>query len=327
MLPNNQQKVGILLVNVGTPRAPNIEAIRDYLKEFLSDPFVVNLPRWLWLCILNLIILKKRPPALVPLYQKIWTQEGSPLLAISFKQLEALSASLEMGNVLLKLGMRYGEPSIKEALLDLKRKEIKKIILLPLFPHFSQATIGSIQKYVFDCSEALDFNKEDVITIEPFFAKKLYIHALKNSINDFWGNNQKGEILLFSYHGLPIKNTDSTNYLEECRKTTELTAQALNLQSNNYLLCFQSRFGFGEWLKPYTDKILIELAQKGIKKIDIICPGFVADCLETLEEIKVRYAEIFCNAGGETLHYIPCLNDRPDFIHLLKTEILMKLKE
>ena len=325
MAINNQQKVGILLVNVGTPQEPTEDSIRSYLREFLSDPAVVKLPRWIWFFILNFIILKRRPQKLVSLYKKIWIPEGSPLYAISLKQQQALAAQFSSSGITVKLAMRYGEPAIKKALQEFADQGVTKIVLCPLFPHYADATVGSVKGSVLSCVRESNFTNIELKTIEPYFAKTNYIAALKNSIKNYWSQNRQGEILLFSYHSLPQSSPDSANYYQQCHRTTTLVAESLDLKSDEYQTCFQSRFGFGKWLGPQTDSVLVELGARGVKNIDIICPGFAADCLETLEEIAVRYADKFTIAGGEKLNYIPSLNENSDFIELLRDIILEQL--
>ncbi len=289
--PSHQR--GILLSNLGTPDAPGFWAVRRYLKEFLSDPKVIDLPRWKWLPILNLIILNIRPFKSAHNYRKIWMREGSPLLVWSQRIADQLQAALP--DLPLALGMSYGKPSLANAEATLKAQGVTDIIRLALYPQYSQTTGGM-----------------------SYHDHPLYIKALKNSVETHWAMHGRQEKLILSYHGLPERYIEQGDpYLDQCKETTDLLAKALGLQANAYIMCFQSRVGREKWLEPYTDKILLDLPQMGVKRVDVLCPGFACDCLETLEEINIRYREFFMRSGGEIFQYIPCLNDSFDQIRLL----------
>lgn len=286
-------KSGILLSNLGTPDAPTFWAVRRYLNEFLSDSRVIDLPRWKWLPILHLIILNIRPFKSAHNYRKIWMPEGSPLLVWSQRITDKLQAALPDRPI--ALGMNYGKPSLADARRELERQGVKEIIHLPLYPQASKTTGG-----------------------EGYHNHPLYIVALKNAVEAHWAQHGRQEKLILSYHGLPkryIKQGDS--YLDQCTETSVLLAQALNLHADEYIMTFQSRVGLEQWLEPYTNKVLLDLAQSGLRKIDLFCPGFACDCLETLEEINIRYRKSFMRMGGETFNYISCLNDSEAHIELL----------
>lgn len=307
--------IGVLLTNLGTPEAPTRKALRKYLKQFLWDPRVVEVPRPVWWLILNGIILNLRPGKSAKLYQSIWTDEGSPLMVITKKQCDALAVRL--GNeqdIIVDYAMRYGKPSIDSALQRLQQAGAHKIIVLPLYPQYSGATTGS----TFDAvAAALTQSRwvPDLRFIANYHDHPLYIKACAEKIRDSWQQHGKPQKLLFSYHGLPKRYLDNGDpYFCHCHKTSRLLADQLGIAEDDYLTCFQSRFGREEWLKPYTDETLQQLPAQGIKSVQVFCPGFAADCLETLEEIAVLNQGIFKEAGGEEYHYIPALND--DELHV-----------
>ncbi len=315
--------IGILLTNIGTPDAPNVKAVKNYLKEFLSDPRVVELPRWIWWPILYGIILPIRPRNSAKLYQKIWTQEGSPLLYRSQQLMQHLEAELPFD---IALGMHYGNPSIKHALSLLQRKNLQKILVLPLYPHYSATSTGSTFDIV--TKELHHWRKlPEIRFIIDYAESPSYIHSLCQSIHAVW--QQRGpEHLLFSFHGIPKRYADAGDpYPERCRKTVELVTQQLRLSSNHWSMSFQSRLGRAEWLTPYTADVLSTLPKRNIKKIQVICPGFAVDCLETLEEIAIQGKKQFIHAGGEDFYYIPALNDQPNHITTLKNLILSHVQK
>ncbi|MDP8033048.1 ferrochelatase [Pasteurella atlantica] len=311
-------KVGILLANLGTPNAPTVPAIKRYLKEFLSDPRVIDLPRLKWLPILNGIVLPKRAPKIAKLYQRIWSEQGSPLLAISRQQQQAIqhSFNLENQDVVVELGMTYGEPSISDGVTSLLAQNVDKIIVLPLYPQYSSTTTAP----VFDAfAKALKQHKKMVPFdfIHSYHNHPLYIKALATSIQ-----LKESEHLLFSFHGIPKRyENEGDFYSDHCRETASLVASSLNLDESKWSLSFQSRFGKEEWLMPYTDKVLENYPKKGISEIAVICAGFSVDCLETLEEIAVENQDVFCKNGGKSYRYIPALNTNSEHIHLL-TELI-----
>ena len=321
----SQEKIGILITNLGTPDAPNAKALKVYLKEFLSDPRVIEVPKIIWQIILRMLILQTRPRNSAKSYQSIWTEQGSPLLEISTKQLNAIKYELELKskNIVIELGMRYGNPSIGKALEVLQKKQSRKLLVLPLYPQYCGATTGSTFDAVSSVLQKWRWIPE-IRFINKYFEEKNYIKALANSIEEFWQTNDKPQKLIFSYHGIPKKyHLNGDPYHCYCLKTTRLVKEYLNLSEEEVLTTFQSRFGSQEWLQPYTDQTLKELPNKNIKKIHIISPGFSADCLETLEELQVENKNYFMEAGGREYKYIPCLNDNPLHIKFI-AELIIK---
>ncbi len=306
---------GVLLVNLGTPEAPTAPAIRRFLRQFLSDRRVVQLPRLIWLPILYGFILPLRPNRLVHAYKKIWSAEGSPLLVISRKQSTALRAQLKMP---VALGMCYGKPSIADALRELREQGVEKPVLLPLYPQFSHTTTSAATDQL-----PGDFGGR---VIRDYHADAGYIAALAESVCEHWQSCGRGDHLLMSFHGIPQRYVDGGDpYETQCRETARLLAQALSLKESEWSLGFQSRLGRAPWLKPYTDLLPPQLAQRGVKKLDVICPGFSADCLETLEEVSLRYAQDFCAAAGGELRYIAALNQRPAHVAMMAALITRTL--
>lgn len=312
--------VGVLMTNLGTPDEPTPEALRRYLGEFLWDKRVVDVPRPIWWLILHGIILRTRPKRSAHAYAKIWSDEGSPLLVISRKQQMKLQQKLDVmapGKYKVVLGMRYGNPSIASALEELSNAGVLEIIALPLFPQNSCSTTASSFDAIGDAMKQVRFIQK-LRFIADYHDHPLYIQALANSIRETWQQHPRGEKLLFSFHGTPERFLQEGDiYYHHCMKTADLVAQQLLLRDDEWLVTFQSRFGREEWLKPYTDETLGRLAKEGIKRLDILCPGFSADCLETLEEIAVENRAKFIEAGGSELHYIPALNERDDHIAMM----------
>jgi ferrochelatase len=312
-------KIGVLLVNLGTPSQPTPTAVKKYLSEFLSDPFVVNFkPRWLWKIILHGIILQTRPKHSAANYQKIWMEKGSPLLVYSQK----LQATLqeELGEQFeVALGMRYKAPSLKNQIDQLLASNIEKLIVLPMFPQYCTATTASIIEQV---THWLDVSKTKLKTtfINDYHDNTFYIKALAEHVQVRWEEKGRPEKLLISFHGVPQSIIDQGDpYFKQCTKTASLLAEALNLNEDSWELVFQSRFGRQAWLTPYCDKTLIALAENGTKHVDIVCPGFSVDCLETLEEININYRQLFTQHGGQKFHYIPALNNTQSklYAHLI----------
>lgn len=302
------KKIGILLINLGTPDAPTTAALRRYLAEFLSDPRVVEIPAIIWKPLLHGIILNLRPQRSAALYKKIWSPEGSPLLVYSQKLADALQQQLNNQNIKIALGMRYGNPSIANGLKQLQQAGCQKIIVLPLYPQYSAATTGS----TFDAI-AETLKKWRVVPelhfINEYFDNPQYINAIAETIRQHWQQQGKQSFLLFSFHGLPQRCSQLGDpYEQQCRTTARLITEKLNLAPNQWQLVFQSRFGRAEWLQPYCDATLCELPKRGIDSVDVICPGFAVDCLETLEEINQQNRGIFLKAGGKNFSYIPALN-------------------
>lgn len=315
---------GVLLVNLGTPDAPTAPALRRYLGEFLADGRVIEIPKFIWLLVLHGIILRVRPKKSAAKYQSIWTQEGSPLLAISKRQAAAIQ--IHLGDAAtVKLGMRYGNPSITNALREFQNEGVRKIIVLPLYPQYAAATTGSTFDAVTRELQKWRFVPE-LHFINNYCDDSLFIDALAASIQEDFNQHGKPEKLLLSYHGMPKRNLELGDpYYCLCQKTTRLVAEKLGLTKEDYITTFQSRFGYAEWLQPYTDTTLQDLAKSGIKNVAIVSPAFSADCLETLEELAVENQEIFMHAGGANYRYIPALNDRMDHIYALTTLIKNRL--
>jgi ferrochelatase len=321
---NGNKRVGVLLTNLGTPEQATPSALRSYLREFLSDPRVVEIPRLLWLVILHGIILRIRPKKSAKLYQNIWTEQGSPLMVISQQQRVKVASKLTEkygNNVQVELAMRYGKPSITQALQKFQQANIDNIIVLPLYPQYSGPTTGS----TFDAvtNELKQWRwVPSLHFINGYYQNPLYIQSLANSIIQHINKYGKPEKLVISYHGMPqIFHDWGDPYADFCQHTTQLLLAELKktntLTNNDVIMSYQSRFGKAQWLTPYTETVLTELSIQGIKNIAIICPAFSADCLETLDEIKREYCNIFIHAGGEHCQYIPALNDNDDHIDAL----------
>ena len=321
---NQESMTGVLLTNLGTPDAPDTPSLRRYLREFLSDPRVVEIPRLIWLMILHGIILRVRPAKSAKLYKSIWTEQGSPLLVITEQQKAKVERELKArygDRVIVDIGMRYGNPSIGEALERFHQQGVKKIVVMPLYPQYAGPTTGSsfdavvktVQKWRWIPS--IDF-------ISSYHDNQDYIQALANSVQEHFDAHGKPEKLVLSYHGMPKLFLDNGDpYYCFCHKTTRLLAEKLGLTEDQFVMTFQSRFGKAEWLKPYTDATLEQLAKDDVKNIAIISPAFSADCLETIEELEEENREVFLEAGGETYTYIPCLNDRDDHIAMIVNEL------
>lgn len=312
---------GVLITNLGTPDAPTTSALRRYLGEFLWDPRIVDsLPRLFWWLILHGVILRFRPAKSAKAYQSVWTDEGSPLLVIAQRQLEALRQELAQrlpGPVVVELGMRYGNPSIPAALEKLHTAGAGRLLVLPLYPQYSCSTTAS----TFDAiaQTVADWRwLPEMRFINQYHDETGYIESLAASVREAWEHRQQPQKILFSFHGTPKRFlAEGDPYFCQCQKTARLVAERLGLEADRWQLTFQSIFGREEWLNPYTIDTLRELGADGVKSVDIICPGFSADCLETLEEITVENRNAYLAAGGEHFHYIPALNDRPDHIQAL----------
>ncbi|ALG66565.1 ferrochelatase [Beggiatoa leptomitoformis] len=314
---NTIPTTGVLLMNLGTPDAPTAPALRRYLAEFLADPRITELPRWLWWFILHGIILRTRPAKSAKKYQQIWTDAGSPLLATSYIQVDKLQAILAekfQSPVVVAMGMRYGNPSIAAGLEQLRQAQAQRILCLPLYPQYSSASTGSTFDALGDALKTWRWIP-DIHFITHYHDFPPYIHALANSIQTHWATHGQPDKLLFSFHGIPKRFFLSGDpYHCECYKTARLVAEQLGLTEAQWQVVFQSRFGREEWLKPYTDETLIHLAKTGVKRVAVICAGFSVDCLETLEEIDIENRALFLQNGGETFHYIPALN--ADDLHI-----------
>lgn len=327
-------KIGVLLANLGTPDEPTRKSLKVYLKEFLLDTRVVEPPpaRWLWKTILNLIILNTRPQKSAEAYRSVWGKfgNGSPLLDISNKQTDKVSKLLNKKHkdqYEVILGMRYGNPSIASALKKLEEKGCEKIIILPLYPQYASATTGSTFDAVAD--EIKKWRRvPEIRFVNNYHEEDGYISALANSVKQFQEINGKPDLLLMSYHGIPRRYFDNgDNYPCHCCKTSYLLAKKLDLNSEKYKMSFQSLFGKEEWIKDYTDETLKKLPKTGVKNVQVICPGFSADCLETIEEIDEENREYFINSGGHKFAYIPALNDNTDHIEALSQIISTKTRD
>ena len=313
-------RTGVLLVNLGTPEAPTAEALRPYLKEFLSDPRVVEIPRVIWWLILNVVILNTRPRKSAEKYASIWTAEGSPLKVHTEKQAKLLKGWL--GNqvatpFMVEYAMRYGSPSVPDTLAHMKASGCERILVLPAYPQYAASSTATAFDAVFTWLKKIR-NQPAVRTVKHYHDHPAYIQALAANIRDYWQMHGRPDVLLMSFHGVPRYTLDKGDpYHCECQKTGRLLAEALGLEPNQYRLTFQSRFGRAEWLKPYTDKTLEELGRKAVKRVDVVAPGFVADCLETLEELAMEGRASFLSAGGKEFNYIPALNEHPQWIDAL----------
>lgn len=309
--------VGILLTNLGTPAAPTPGALRRYLRQFLSDPRVVEMPRAIWLPILNGIILNTRPRRAARLYGRIWMPEGSPLAVYSARQATAFRRVIaeETGiPVAVAVGMRYGEPGIDEGLRELDAAGCERVLIFPLYPQYAAATTASTFDAVAACL-GRSRNIPELRFLKHFHDHPAYIGALAERVRAFWAGQGRPERLLISFHGLPVRSVALGDpYHGECEKTARLLAAALELPEGRYGVSFQSRFGPVRWLEPYTDATLERWGREGVESVDVICPGFVSDCLETLEEIAERGKARFLAAGGGRFRYIPALNDDPRWI-------------
>jgi protoporphyrin/coproporphyrin ferrochelatase len=291
----------ILLVNLGTPSAPTPAAVRRYLAEFLSDPRVVELPRLVWLPILHGIVLRTRPAKSAEKYKLVWTAEGSPLAVHTARQAQLLGAFLNDARV--EYAMRYGNPALSIAL-----QRLRCPLVLPLYPQYSRSTTQSI----------VDLLPPGATAIRDFHDHPAYIGALAAGVRRHWEAHGRGELLLMSFHGLPQRAVDRGDpYRKQCLATAALLAESLGLEEKRFMVTFQSRFGAAKWLQPYTQPTLVELARSGKGRIDVICPGFVSDCLETLEEIGITARRAFLEAGGTEFHLLPCLNESPEWISAL----------
>jgi ferrochelatase len=310
-------QTALVLVNLGTPDAPTRGAVRRYLKEFLSDPRVVEIPARLWWWILHLIILPFRSGKSASKYALIWTREGSPLKVHTHKQALALQALLhERGHdaVRVEMAMRYGSPNLPDVLEGLKAQGVDRIAILPAYPQYSGTTTGSIWDAVF-AHYAKARNVPELRLVKHYHDHDGYVDALRDAILDYWDNHGRGDKLVMSFHGVPKRTLLLGDpYHCECHKTARLLASRLRLGADDYVVTFQSRFGRAEWLQPYTAPTVAQLAQGGVRRVDVVCPGFTSDCLETLEEISMEVRRDFEAAGGAEFHYIPCLNESPGWI-------------
>lgn len=315
-----REKSAVLLINLGSPEAPTASALRVYLAEFLSDFRVVDLPRWQWLPILHAIVLRFRPKQSAKLYKSIWTEEGSPLIVNTERQVAALQARFLLSgheHIIVDYAMRYGNPSIEEKISNLKAQGVNQILVLPMYPQYCDATTASVIDGVAVALRKMRYMPEWRF-VHHWHEHPLYIRALAQSVSDYIAEKGMPEKLLISFHGVPKRTiSEGDPYLYFCQRTTQLLLEQLGLNEDIPQLVFQSQFGWEEWLRPYAVEEIEALAKAGVKKIAVLCPGFSADCLETLEEMAKTNKKVFLENGGEVYDYIPALNDSPWHIDLL----------
>lgn len=319
---------GVLLANLGTPDSPSVADVRSYLKEFLWDPRVVKMARLPWWLVLNLVILNTRPKRTAAAYAKVWTAEGSPLLVISRRQQRALQEELDRqsgGTIKVVLAMRYGNPSIAAGLDELRAAGVQDIRVLPLYPQYSDTTTAAVHDAVTNALQGGAWQPQ-VHYVDRYYDHPSYINALADSVRQHQSIHGSPDKLVMSFHGIPQDYIEAGDpYAGECEETARLLADALGLSSQQWCLTYQSRLGPKQWLQPYTIEQLVVLAENGVRKVQVICPGFSVDCLETLEEIALENRSAFMEAGGETYDYIPCLNDDPAHIKLFAELVTQNL--
>lgn len=322
------KKIGVVLLNLGTPDATDFWSVRRYLKEFLSDPRVIETPKWLWWPILNLVILNFRPQKAGHAYDMVWDKERneSPLRVITRGQAEALAERMGGDGVMVEYGMRYGNPSTQSVLEKMQAAGCQKILLVPLYPQYSATTTATANDKAFDALKEMRWQPA-VRTAPAYFEDPKYIETLGDSIRDgVAALDFEPDVVITSYHGMPVEYLQKGDpYHCQCHKTTRLVREYLGWPKEKLMVTFQSRFGPTEWLQPYTDKTLEELPSKGIKKVAILAPAFSADCIETLEEIAMGGKETFLHAGGEKYAYIPCLNDSPAGMDMIEDMVRREL--
>ncbi|WEJ59597.1 ferrochelatase [Devosia sp. FJ2-5-3] len=326
--PVPQQKIGVLLLNLGTPDATDYWSVRRYLKEFLSDPRVIETPKWKWWPVLNLIILSFRPQKAGHAYAMIWDKEKneSPLRVITRAQSEALAERMSGDGVMVEYAMRYGNPSTQSVLEKMQAAGCQKILLVPLYPQYSATTTATANDKAFDALKTMRWQPA-VRTAPAYFEDPKYIETLGNSIRDGVAKlDFEPDVVITSFHGMPVEYLQKGDpYHCQCFKTTRLVREYLGWPKEKLMVTFQSRFGPTEWLQPYTDVTLGELPKKGIKKVAILAPAFSADCIETLEEIAIGGKETFLEAGGENYAYIPCLNDSVEGMDMIESMVRREL--
>jgi len=313
-------QAAVLLVNLGTPEAPTAKAVRPYLAQFLGDRRVIDYPRWLWWLILHGVILRVRPARSAHAYQRIWTPAGSPLRVGS----EALAARLQeklsqacREPVRVVLAMRYGQPSVPSQIERLQREGVRRLLVLPLYPQYSATSTGSVLDAVAEAMQSLRWPPE-LRLINDYHDDPAHIDALARSIEQHWATRGRGERLLLSFHGIPERYVrEGDPYFDQCQVTAQRLRDRLGVGAEDAVVAFQSRVGREPWLQPYTDEVLRRLPSAGVRRVQVLCPGFAVDCLETLEEIALRYRDLFVACGGEQLDYIPALNDGPAHVAML----------
>jgi ferrochelatase len=321
---------GVLLVNLGTPDSPSVADVRSYLKEFLWDPRVVKMARPVWWLVLNLVILNTRPKRSAAAYAKVWTEEGSPLLVISRQQQQALQAKFDQqsdGTIKVVLAMRYGTPSITAGLDELRAAGVQDIRVLPLYPQYSDTTTAAVHDAVTAALQGGAWQPQ-LNYVDSYYDHPSYINALADSVRHYQSIHGSPDKLVMSFHGIPEDYVEAGDpYAGECEETARLLADALGLSSQQWCQTYQSRLGPKQWLQPYTIEQLVVLAGNGVRKVQVVCPGFSVDCLETLEEIALENRAAFLGAGGETYDYIPCLNDDSSHIDLFAELVMQNTKD
>lgn len=314
---DRQNRVAVVLMNLGTPTAPTAAAVRPYLREFLSDPRVVELPRLLWQAVLRGVVLPFRAGRSAHAYARIWQPEGSPLAVFTAKQAAALQQSFP--DFIVRYAMTYGGPSAESVLAGLKAEGVGRVLLIPLYPQYAASSTGAAVDKVLSALQR-QRNQVSLRTVSRFYGHPAYIRAMADHIRRHWQQHGKSRKILFSFHGIPeAAHRLGDPYPDECRTTARLLAEALELGENDYITAFQSQFGKSRWVGPSTQQLLETLPQQGCDEIDIFCPGFLSDCLETLEEIAIMGREQFHEAGGRQYRFIPCLNDGAECIAMLET--------
>ncbi|GAB3476009.1 ferrochelatase [Marinomonas epiphytica] len=312
----SKQKIGVLLVNLGTPDEPKRSNVRKFLNEFLSDTRVVDLSPWLWKPILNGVILNFRPSKVAKVYEQVWMEVGSPLLVYSKRLQDKLSAHLEEQNLQIELAMTYGNPSVESAFKRFQAAGVDRVCILPMYPQYSSTTTAAVYDKVSRVL-AKQVNIPGIVFIKSYADHPLYIQALAQSIQSQWAKQGEKRHVVFSYHGIPKRYvTKGDPYAQQCEQTSQLVAQHLELTDDEWTHVYQSRFGREEWLQPYADATLKALPGMGVKKINVISPAFSADCIETLEEIAIELAEEFKGAGGLAFDYVEALNDQTNHVNL-----------
>lgn len=315
-----QQRTGVLLINLGTPDAPTAKALRPYLKEFLSNPRIIEIPKWIWWPILHGIILNFRPKKSAEKYAQIWMPEGSPLKVYTERQTDSLRNALEKRTSpapIVEYAMNIGSPSVADVMQRMSKQGCERILVLPLFPQYAASSTAAAMDNVFATLNTMR-NMPAIRTVKHYHDDPGYIAALAHNISEYWEQNGKPDKLIMSFHGVPRATLDKGDpYHCYCQKTGRLLAEALKLNTDQYQVCFQSRFGRAKWLTPYTSDTLMQMGKDKLRRVDVVCPGFVSDCLETLEEIAIEARKTFLDAGGQAFHYIPCLNERNDWIQAL----------
>ena len=322
-------RTGVLLINLGTPDAPTAQALHPYLKEFLSNPRVIEVPKLIWWPILHGLILPFRPKKSAEKYAKIWMPEGSPLKVHTERQTKLLREELQtrlQNPPIVEYAMNIGKPSVATVMTRMQEQGCERILIIPLFPQYAASSTAAAMDNVFAVLKHVR-NQPSIRTVKQYHDHPGYIAALAQNVRDYWNVHGRPDKLIISFHGTPRASLDKGDpYHCVCQKTGRLLAEALALNKNQYAVCFQSRFGKAKWLTPYTATTLAQLGKEQMQRVDVVCPGFVSDCLETLEEIAMEGKDTFLQAGGKEFHYIPCLNERGDWIQALADIICTHLQ-